>query len=128
MSAYLPLIKQWHVVLALLSLTGFFLRGLFMLFQSEWLQHRFVKRAPHIVDSLLFLLGVTLLWLGPWSLASATWLQVKLTALLLYIGLGFIALRRGRFSHGVRIAAWLAALSVFSYMLAVAHTKQVWPG
>lgn len=98
-----------------------------MLRQSVWLQSGIVRRAPHIVDSLLFLLGIILLWFGPWSLASATWLQAKLTALAVYIGLGFIALRRGNFSRRTRFIAWLLALLVFGYMLTVAHTKQAWP-
>jgi uncharacterized membrane protein SirB2 len=127
MSGYFALLKQWHIAFAILSVSGFFLRGLLMLCRSPRLSHRLVRRLPHFVDSALFLLGLSLLWLGPWSLASAPWLQAKLAALLLYIGLGFIALRRGHFSHGTRVAAWVCALLVFAYMLAVAHTKQVWP-
>jgi uncharacterized membrane protein SirB2 len=128
MSSYLPLIKQWHIAFALLSLSGFFLRGVLMLRRSAWLQHGLVRRLPHVIDSALFLLGLTLLWLGPWSLAHTPWLQAKLLALLLYIGLGFVALHRGRFSHRTRIIAWCAALLVFAYMLAVAFSKQPWFG
>jgi uncharacterized membrane protein SirB2 len=127
MSAYLPLLKQWHIAFALLSLGGFFLRGVLMWCRSPWLGRGVVRRLPHVIDSLLFTLGVTLLWFGPWSLATAVWLQAKLTALLLYIGLGFIALHRGRFSRRTRLFAWLAALVVFAYMLAVALTKEPWP-
>jgi uncharacterized membrane protein SirB2 len=127
-AAYLPIVKQWHIVFALLSLSGFFLRGIMVLRGSPWLQHGFVRRAPHVIDTLLFLLGITLLWLGPWTLADASWLQAKLIALSLYIGLGFLALHRGRFSLRTRLVAWVLALVVFAYMLAVAHSKQPWPG
>jgi len=128
MSASLSLIKQWHIAFALLSLSGFFLRGVLMLRDSSWLQHGLVRRLPHLIDSVLFLLGLTLLWAGPWSLAEAPWLQAKLGALLVYIGLGFVALHRGRFSRRTRIIAWCAALVVFAYMLAVAFSKQPWFG
>lgn len=126
MSAYLPIIKQWHIAFAFLSLSGFVFRGILMLSASQLMHSPWVKRLPHVIDSGLFALGITLLWFGPWSLWSASWLQVKLSALLLYIGLGFIALHRGRFSRRTRLTAWLAGLSVFVYMLAVAHWKQVW--
>ena len=121
-----PLIKQWHIAFALLSLSGFVLRGILMLRAPQLLQGAWIRRLPHVVDSGLFLLGITLLWLGPWSLSNSPWLQMKLSALLLYIGLGFIALHRGRFSRRMRLIAWLTALAVFVWMLILARTKQVW--
>ena len=126
MSAYLPIIKQWHIAFALLSLSGFILRGILMLRAPQILQRPVFKRLPHVIDSGLFALGITLLWFGPWSLWTSHWLQAKLSALLLYIVLGFVALHRGRFSRQIRLVAWLAAVTVFFYMLAVAHWKQVW--
>ncbi|HEX9802833.1 MAG TPA: SirB2 family protein [Gammaproteobacteria bacterium] len=126
MTTYLPIIKQWHIAFALLSLGGFVLRGMLMLYAPQRLQNRWLRRLPHVIDTLLFGLGITLLWFGPWSLWSAPWLQAKLSALLLYIGLGFIALHRGRFARRTRLAAWLAAITVFAYMLAAAHWKQAW--
>jgi uncharacterized membrane protein SirB2 len=126
MSAYLPIVKQWHIAFALLSLSGFIFRGMVMLRAPQRMQNPWLKRLPHVIDSGLFSLGIVLLWFGPWSLWSAPWLQAKLSALLLYIGLGFIALHRGRFHRRTRLAAWLAALAVFVYMLAVAHSKQAW--
>jgi uncharacterized membrane protein SirB2 len=126
MSAYLPIIKQWHIAFAMLSLSGFVLRGILMLYAPQRLQNRWLRRLPHVIDTLLFGLGITLLWFGPWSLWTAPWLQAKLSALLLYIGLGFIALHRGRFARRTRLAAWLAAIAVFAYMLAAAHWKQAW--
>lgn len=125
MDTYL-VIKQWHMVFALLSLSGFVLRGGLMLGAPRLLQGVWFRRMPHVIDSGLFLLGITLLWLGPWSLWHAPWLQLKLTLLLLYIGLGFVALHRGRFSRRTRLLAWLSALAVFAGILAVAYSKQTW--
>ena len=51
------------------------------------------------------------------------WLTAKLLALLLYIGLGTIALKRGK-TKGIRIAAYVGALATFGYIVAVALTRQ----
>lgn len=126
MSIDLALVKHWHIAFALMSLSGFLLRGIWMLRRSPLLQHPLVRRLPHFIDSVLFLLGLTLLWFGPWSLAKAPWLQAKLIALLGYIGLGFIALHQGPFPRRVQGFAWCAAVGVFCYMLAVAFTKRTW--
>lgn len=126
MNAYLPIIKQWHMALALLSFSGFVLRGALMLRAPQLLRDPWVRRLPHVIDIGLFSLGLTLLWFGPWSLWRSPWLQLKLLALLLYIGLGFVALHRGRFSRRTRLLAWLTALAVFVLMVSLAHAKQVW--
>jgi uncharacterized membrane protein SirB2 len=50
------------------------------------------------------------------------WLAAKLALLVLYIGLGVYALRRGR-NRGVRAACYVAALATFAtiYSIARAH-------
>jgi uncharacterized membrane protein SirB2 len=121
-SGYLTL-KLLHVGFALLSLGGFLLRGVLMLRGSALLAHPLTRRLPHINDTLLFGFGLLLLWQGPWSLAGAGWLQLKLLLLLVYIALGFVALHRGRFRRGTRLAALVAALAVFLCMLWLAHFK-----
>jgi uncharacterized membrane protein SirB2 len=121
--SWYPTIKYIHVALALLSLGGFVFRGVLMLRDSAGLSQPLVRRLPHINDTLLLSLGVLLLWRGPWSLATAGWLQLKLTLLLFYIGLGFIALHRGHFTRGQRLLAWVSAVSVFICMLGLAHYK-----
>jgi uncharacterized membrane protein SirB2 len=47
------------------------------------------------------------------------WLTAKFFALIAYIVLGTLALKRGK-TKARRIAAWIAALLVFGYMAAVA--------
>lgn len=123
MNGYYAEIRLLHIVFALLSLSGFILRGVLMLRGSSLLGHPLTRRIPHVNDTLLFVFGLVLLWTGPWSLAAAGWLQLKLALLLVYIGLGFIALHRGRFSKPQRLMAWSSALVIFSAMLWLAHYK-----
>jgi uncharacterized membrane protein SirB2 len=123
LQSYYSDIKTLHVLFAVLSLSGFLFRGLLMALRSPWLWHPLAKRLPHLNDSLLFVFGLLLLWQGPWSLLSSGWLQLKLLLLLLYIGLGFIALHRGAFTRGKRLFALGGAVSVFLLMLWLAHFK-----
>jgi uncharacterized membrane protein SirB2 len=56
----------------------------------------------------------------------AGWLTAKVVALVVYIGLGMVALRRGR-SRRARITAWIAAQAVFLYIVAVALARSPLP-
>ena len=115
-------IKYLHMTCVALSGGGFFLRGILMLRDSPLLTSRPARVLPHLVDSLLLASAVTLAVLsGQYPFVQA-WLTAKVLGLLTYIGLGTVALKRGR-SRRVRLAAWLAALTVFSYVVSVALTK-----
>jgi uncharacterized membrane protein SirB2 len=115
-----------HIATVLLSLAGFVARGVWMLRGSSLLRARWVRVTPHIVDTLLLASGVGLVFTLHLYPTQQPWLVAKLVALLVYIVLGTIALKRGR-TRGVRAGAWVAALAVFFYILAVAFTKQVVP-
>ena len=62
-------------------------------------------------------------WMLRLTPATAPWLVAKIAGLLLYIGLGMLALRPGR-PLALRIAAWVAALLCFGWIVSVAITKQ----
>lgn len=115
-----------HIATVLLSLAGFVARGVWMLRGSSLLRARWVRVTPHIVDTLLLASGVGLVFTLHLYPTQQPWLVAKLVALVVYIVLGTIALKRGR-TRGVRAGAWVAALAVFFYILAVAFTKQVVP-
>lgn len=115
-----------HIATVLLSLAGFVVRGVWMLRGSSLLRARWVRATPHIVDTLLLASGIGLIFTLHLYPTQQPWLVAKLVALLVYIVLGAIALKRGR-TRGVRAGAWVAALAVFFYILAVAFTKQVIP-
>jgi len=119
-------IKTLHVACAALSITGFAARGALMLAGSPLLQRRFVRVAPHVVDTLLLASAVWLAWfLGQVPFVQA-WITAKIAALLLYIVLGTVALRSGR-TRAVRAAAFCAALAVAAYIVAVALTRDATP-
>ena len=117
-------IKTIHVACALLSITGFFIRGIWMLRDSAMLKQRFVKIAPHIVDTLLLATAVILAVGWNVSPMEQAWLMAKIIALLVYIGLGMVALRFGR-SKAIRAVAWVLGLVTFSYIVSVAMSKSV---
>lgn len=119
-------IKYIHISCVLISYTLFLLRGLWMLRASPLLQQRWVKVVPHIVDSVLLLSAVTLAARLSISPFSSPWLMAKIIALLLYILLGTLAIKRGR-TLKIRLAAWLSAQMVFIYIVSVALTHNPMP-
>jgi uncharacterized membrane protein SirB2 len=119
-------IRAIHVACALLSAGGFVARGVLMLRDSTLLATRFARVAPHVVDTLLLASAVALAWMsGQYPFAQA-WLTAKVVALLAYILLGTLALKRGR-SKAVRAAAFALALATVLYILAVAVTRSPAP-
>ena len=116
------LLKLLHVGCALLSVSGFCLRGYWMVTGNPRLAHRATRILPHIIDTILLgsAVGMLLLWrLAPFELP---WLSAKIIALLVYIGLGMVALRFGR-SRRVKVAAYGMALLTAGYIISVAYTK-----
>ena len=115
------IVKGIHVGAATVSIALFALRGAWMLSSPARLRELWVRIVPHVVDTVLL---VSALWLA-WQLGAdgtGGWLAAKVVALLVYIALGTLALRRGK-TRSVRIAAFVAALATFGYIVSVAMTK-----
>ena len=118
------LIKELHVGSAALSIIFFTTRAYWSVIGSGKLQLRFVKIAPHIIDTVLLTCGVILTFmLG----GLQPWIVAKLIALALYIGVGTIAIKRGK-STGTRTLAALIAVAIFFYIVgvALAHNPLSW--
>jgi uncharacterized membrane protein SirB2 len=118
--------KHLHLTCVGLSAALFIVRGLLMLWRPGALRASWARITPHVVDTVLLSAAIGMLVVGQIHPLDAPWLLAKIGALLVYIGLGTVALKRGR-TRGVRLGAWLAALAVLLYIVAVAMTKQVWP-
>lgn len=116
------LIKIIHVASAGLSILGFVIRGVLMMRDSPIMHTRWIRVIPHFVDTALL---VSAIWLAVqlgFTPTNSPWLAAKIIALLLYIGLGFVALRLGK-TRQLRVMAWVTAILVFSYIVAVAMSK-----
>ena len=115
-------LKLIHVTCAFVSIAGFALRGYWMTVDNPLLQHRVAKVLPHLIDTLLLGSALSLLMVSQLSPLTQPWLSAKIIALLVYIGLGMVALRFGR-SKRTRVSAWLLALLTAGYMVSVAYSK-----
>lgn len=115
-------IKHFHMLLAIVSVLGFMLRGVWMMSGSSLLQNRVVRILPHVIDTLLLLTALTLVVVLAQHAFVTGWIMAKVTGLVLYIGLGLVALRLGP-TKGIRIAAFFGALVVFAWIMSVAFSK-----
>lgn len=73
-----------HIGFAYLSLGLLLLRGVLSARRVDWRQYKILKIAPHIVDTVLLISGITLFFLFGLSWAE-TWIWSKLLFLVLYI-------------------------------------------
>lgn len=121
MNAYL-IAKQVHQITAVILVALFALRGVLMLAGSGIGRRGVLAVAPHVNDTLLLLSAAYMAWV----IGFQGWIVAKLLALVLYIVLAAVALKRGR-TRGTRAGAFLAALAVLGYILAVSLTRRPLP-
>jgi uncharacterized membrane protein SirB2 len=114
--------KNLHMTFAILSITGFVIRGYWMMSSSPLREHRFTKIAPHIVDTLFLATGIAMVVNLQLAVLQNYWLLAKFAGLIAYIVLGAIALRRGR-TLKIRVIAFAGALLAFTYIVNTAITK-----
>lgn len=114
--------KDIHVACVIVTFILFFVRGLWMILDSDLLQRKWTKRIPPVVDTILLASAIVLaVTIHQYPFVHA-WLTAKVVALLFYIGLGLLALTYGK-TKKIRIINWLAAQLCFIYIVAVALTK-----
>lgn len=116
-------LKHSHITFAALSILFFTLRGYWMLSTPEKLKRRWVRIAPHIIDTLLLVSAIALTITVSQYPFTHSWLTAKLIALVAYIVLGTIALKRGK-TRRTRTLAFIMALTCVAYIIWVAlhHT------
>jgi len=114
--------KYVHVIAAVATISGFILRGIWMLKASPNLQHPAAKIAPHILDTVFLLAGLGLLWLLRLNPLTQPWLLAKFAGLFAYVLLGMIAIRRGP-TKRIRTIALVSAVLAFVYVVGVATAK-----
>lgn len=108
-----------HVAFVVTSIVLFVLRGGLMLADSPALRWPVFRVLPHVVDTMLLASALWLVSVMQLPFFQTPWLVAKVLGLLAYIGLGSIALRRGR-SRQARAAAFVLALFTVSWIVSVA--------
>lgn len=120
-------LKSIHVATVVITAALFMIRGYWLFAGSSWLRHPVIRVAPHVNDTILFASAMGLAWLlGQYPFVNG-WLTAKFLALLAYIVLGHIALKRAR-SPRARLVAFVSALATLAYIVgaAVYHTPAPW--
>jgi uncharacterized membrane protein SirB2 len=119
-------LKHLHMLCAAISIIGFIARGALRIQGSALLQRKWIRIAPHIVDTLLLLSAIGLTFSIHQFPFTSAWLTAKLIGLFIYIFLGLVALRIAK-TQTVRVVAYLLAIAVFFYIGSVAFSKVAWP-
>lgn len=120
MIEFYPEIRLVHIAAVIASGSLFFVRGLGNAAGARWPRAAPLRYLSYSIDTALLtaaLMLSTILRQYPFAQA---WLTVKVLLLVLYIVLGIIAFRKAR-RRSARIGFWVAALSVYVFIVSVAR-------
>lgn len=114
-------LRHLHMTTVALSGVFFLLRAVaFNTAGAGWPKAKPVRMTSYAIDTLLLVSAIALTVVtAQYPLADA-WLTVKVALLIVYIGLGVVALRPA-LKKPVRLAATAAALLVFAFIVSVAR-------
>ena len=116
-------VKTIHISLVAVSVIIFFSRGIMMLLKNPMYRHRIFRFIPPVVDTLLMVSGIALMLLIEQYPANQPWLMVKLSALIIYIILGILALNRID-NFRIQMFSFIAASLTILFMYSLARTHQ----
>lgn len=114
-----------HKLAVLTSIAVFFVRGLGVIYDREWVKRKPVKVVPHIIDTLLIASAIGIVIVTPFAF-SDPWILVKLIGVFVYVGLSVAVFKIAK-SRVQRALFWVLNLAVLFFLVAVAVEKQVWP-
>ena len=122
MSPFYLEIRWVHIAAVMASGSLFLVRGL--LVQSghpEWALAAFPRYLSYAIDTALLTAALMLLTILPSAMFANGWLALKLALLPVYVGLGWLALRRGRTGRA-RLAYFAGALLVYGCIFIIARS------
>ncbi|MFM2481283.1 SirB2 family protein [Celerinatantimonas sp. YJH-8] len=124
MMSYFNLLINVHIASAIISFCGFVYRWQLALRQSPQLQHPFLRISPHVIDTLLLGSGIWLcVLLGVYPFWN-NWLTAKLLLLIVYIGVGTMAIKRAK-NQRQQAVYGIVAIVIFALITLVALDHQL---
>jgi len=125
MTSY-AILKLAHITCVAISGALFVYRYARLRMRPEQPLAKALKVLPHINDTVLLACAIGMLVLVRLNPLTTPWLLAKIVALIAYILLGAICMRSLPRSRR-QTTSFLAAISVFAYILLVALSKHVIP-
>ena len=120
MTDFYPEIRLAHIWAVAASGSLFALRGLGLTLGAAWPRAAPLRHLSYTIDTVLLTAALMLMTVMQQYPFVDAWLTVKVLLLVVYIALGIYAFRTKR-SRAVRLAAWLAALAIFGFIVSVAR-------
>ena len=114
-----------HAIAILGVIAMFFVRGIGTLFQKDWIKKKVFKIAPHVIDTIMLVSGISLVIMSGYSF-SQDWIWAKIIAVIAYIFFALMAFKRAT-TRKMQSIFWIGGLITLFYIVAVAKTKMVWP-
>ena len=115
-------IRWVHIAAVIASGAVFFIRGLALVGGQAWGKAMPLRWLAWTIDTVLLTAALMLMTIVEQYPFVHGWLPVKVLLLVVYIGLGMAAFWSGQ-RRGVRIVCWLAALTVYLFIVSVARAK-----
>lgn len=120
------MLKLGHIASVVISGSLFVYRYARLSMHPDQPLPKALKVLPHINDTVLLFCAIGMLSLIGLNPFTTPWLLAKIVALLVYIVLGTICMRSLPGSRRQAVS-FVAALSVFAYIVLVGLSKQVYP-
>jgi uncharacterized membrane protein SirB2 len=114
-----PEIRLVHIIAVIASGGLFLMRGLALFAGARWAMAAPLRHLSHAIDTVLLTAALMLTTIVEQYPFVHAWLTVKVVLLAVYIALGIVAFRKAR-ARKVRVGCWVAALSVYGFIISVA--------
>lgn len=115
-------LKHTHMLCALLSFLFFLTRSTWAFQGSGLLKLKFVKIAPHVIDTFFLLSAIGLIFVTAQYPFVSLWVTVKLFGIVTYIILGVFTLKEAKNNKQRAIYFSLASIT-YCYIFVVARSK-----
>lgn len=116
---YLPF-KHTHLLLVVISIVFFLIRGGLSITGKKWQERKAVKISAHSIDSLLFITGISLMFITGFYPLEQSWLTVKLALLVGYILFGIQTMKNPSIMK--RRTYFAAAIICVLFMFSIAKS------
>lgn len=117
------ILKHLHMTLAAISVALFTYRFALTLLASSKLDRKWLKISPHVIDTLLLAVGISLAIKYHINPVEQLWLAEKILALFAYIFTGYYTLKLAR-NKAMQIFGYLGAMGWVMLMVRLAMTRE----